>query len=78
MKIHKQFFKLLLLAVLFIFNVLVRFLKFSINIFKSRETKEREELAILLKAEKKRLEITNKRYLEKFSGKRRYTPAPKQ
>ena len=75
MKIHKQFFKILLMALLFTRNGIGLFLKFIRNCFKSKETKAQEELVILLKAERNRLEIVNKRYLLKFSGKRRYTKA---
>lgn len=75
MKIHKQFFKILLMALLFTRNGIGLFLKFIRNLFKSKKDKLVDELIAQRQAERNRLEIANKKYLEKFSGKRRYTKA---
>ena len=75
MKKHKQFFEILGIIILFFWRLIIKKFQFIKTLIKSRETKEREAIAIALQAERNRLEIANKRYLEKFSGKRRYTKA---
>ena len=75
MKIHKQFFKILGMTILFFWRLIIKTFQFTKTLIKSRETKDREAIAIALQAERNRLEIANKRYVEKFSGKRRYTKA---
>lgn len=66
------------MGILFTLNGIGFFLKFIRNLFKSKQDKLVEELISQMQAERNRLEIANKKYLKKFSGKRRYTKAPKK